>query len=74
METAREGWRCEREGGGGDKEEWRWEGEGGECKGMGRSGDGKGVEIGVKDGNGRAGRPWVELGSGRRVEIAEGEG
>ena len=40
-------------------------------------GDGKGVEIGVKDGKGRAGRLWVELGSGRgqgRVEMAEREG
>ena len=38
-------------------------------------GDGKGVEIGVKDGKGRAG--WVELGLGRgqgRVEMAEREG
>ena len=40
-------------------------------------GDGKGVEIGVKDWKGRARRLWVELGSGRgqgRVEMAEREG
>ena len=42
-------------------------------------GDGKGVEIGVKDGRGwvEMGRLWVELGSGRgqgSIEMAEREG